>query len=102
MDGTLSPPVDLVRELDVTFFRRRWPRTAVVDSASIVGPGGRTLLPGGPLVIFAPVEWMGPEMARARFAIYFDRVDYGEEWYVRVRLEEGEWRVVEVKAGWAN
>jgi hypothetical protein len=102
MEGTLSPPVDVIRQFDISFLRRRWPQTVLVDSAQAVQPSGATLHAGGPVVILAPVEWMGTDVARVRFALYLERIDYGEEWYVRVHWDRGQWRVAEVKGGWAN
>lgn len=102
MDGTLSPAVDVIRPPDINFVRRLWPQSTVVDSVAIVRAADGRLRPGGPLVILAPVEWMGTDTARVRFAMYPERVDYGEEWYVLVRWDESRWRAVSMERGWAN
>ena len=101
-EGRLSPPIDELMTGDMSLIRRRWPGFAVVDSATVVRAGGVELTPGGPVVILAPVTWLGEHSVRVRLAIYHARIDYGEEWFVLLRREAGQWRIVRVEAGWAN
>ena len=65
------------------------------------GRGG-LLTRGGPLVVLAPVTWLAEDLVRVRFALYFTRVDFGEEWFVRLRRTEGSWHIVRVEPGTMN
>lgn len=93
--------VDNVFIMDLSVMRRNWPGVRIADSSDASGPQ-RELSPGGPVIVLAPVDWLGERMARVRFAIFFDRLTYGEEWFVMVAYRDGRWRAIEIKAGWAN
>jgi len=101
-NGTLSPPVDRVTAFDLSLFRQRWPGYAIVDSSDVASGHGSLLTSGGPLVVFAPVTWLAEDLVRVRLALYYTRIDYGEEWFVRLRRTKGSWHVARVEPGSAN
>lgn len=103
MQGTVSSPViDRFGQMDLSSLRRTLPNTTIVDSTSVVTADGASLRPGGPLLVLAPVTWLGPDAARVRLAEYYDRINYGAELYIFLEYRDEQWRVVRMENGWQN
>ena len=101
-DGRLSPAVGLNRTTDFYSLRRLGVRFAVTDSAGSVASDGVSVRDGAALLILAPLSWRGEDVAIARLALYAQRIDLGQEYFVRLERRDARWRVVRIELGWQN
>lgn len=101
-EGRLSPAVGLNRPTDFYTLRRLGQRFAVTDSVGSVASGGIAVRDGTALLILAPISWRGADLAIARLALYRNRIDLGEEYFVRLERMDARWRVVRIEFGWQN
>ena len=98
--ATRAPAVDRLEKPGFMFLRQ-WPGASVVDS-TVLGPDGSHLVRPGPFFVLAPISWRGPDAVRVRMAFYWDRIDYGEEWFVSLHYADGKWIVDRVESGRMN
>ncbi len=87
--------------LDGDMLERRWAGASIVDSAQVVTATG-ALRPAGSLFVVSPIDWMGTDAARLEIARYPTDWNWGEQYFIWMRLGPAGWHAVRVEVGWQN